>query len=174
MNKEVKKITYTTSNSSPTRTKVKCSDGSEYLCDHLICTISLGVLKKHHWSLFEPLLPRHKIDSIESIGFGTVDKIYVEFTKPFWNEEFEGISFLWKPEQLKELHEDSINGEWLKDTLGFYTISFQPNILCGWISGKAARKMELVSEDDFKVGVERILKMFVKNWNGAEIKNIIR
>lgn len=170
LNKEVTKITYGTS--SLISTKVECSDGSQYFCDHLICTVSLGVLKNHHWSLFEPILPRHKIDSIESIGFGTVDKIYVEFTKPFWDADSEGISFLWKPEQLKELHEDRVNGEWLRDTLGFYTVSHQPNILCGWISGNAARKMELVSEEDFKAGVEKVLRMFVKNFNGAQIKNI--
>lgn len=174
LNKEVTKIAYDTSSSSSNRTKVQCSDGSEYSCDHLICTVSLGVLKKRHWSLFEPLLPRHKIDSIESIGFGTVGKIYVEFTKPFWDDDFEGISFFYKQEQLKELHEDAVNFEWFKDILGFYTVSFQPNILCGWISGDAARKMELVSEHDFKAGVERVLRMFVKNWNGAEIKNVIR
>lgn len=170
LNKEVKKITYGTSNLIST--KVECSDGSKYFCDHLICTVSLGVLRNHHWSLFEPILPRDKIDSIESIGFGTVDKIYVEFTKPFWDADSEGVSFLWKPEQLKELHEDRVNGEWLRDTLGFYTVSHQSNILCGWISGKAARKMELVSEQDLKAGVERVLRMFVKNFNGAQIKNI--
>lgn len=174
LNKEVTKIAYDPLNSSSKRTNVLCSDGSEYVCDHLICSVSLGVLQKCHWTLFEPLLPRNKINSIESIGYGTVDKIYVEFSDKFWDDDWEGISFLWKLEQLKEIQKDSVNGEWLKGTLGFYTVSFQPNILCGWISGQAARKMELVSEQDLKCGVETVLKMFLKNWHGSQVKHIMR
>ncbi|XP_031636095.1 spermine oxidase-like [Contarinia nasturtii] len=171
LNKEVTKITYNASNAKP-NTKVLCSDGSEHYCDHLICTMSLGVLKNRHWTLFEPPLPRHKIDSIESMGFGTVDKIYVEFKKSFWNADWEGISFLWNPEQLKEIHKDSVNGPWLMETLGFYTVSFQPNILCGWITGNAARKMELVGEHDVKLGVEKVLRMFLKNYGQFNVKNV--
>lgn len=174
LNKEAAKIAYDASNTSVDRIQVKCTDGTEYSCYHLICTVSLGVLKKHHWSLFEPMLPRNKIDSIDAMGFGTVDKIYVEFTKSFWERNWEGVSFLWATEQLKEIHGDSVNSEWMKDTLGFYTVAHQPNILCGWLSGKAARAMERVSENDLKNGVERILRMFLTDWKGAKVKNIIR
>lgn len=174
LNRKVSKIVYDSSKTQQNRIRVKCANGSEYFCHHLICTVSLGVLKKRHWGLFDPILPQSKIDSIESIGFGTVDKIYVEFTKPFWDANWEGISFLWKTEQLKEIHRDSVNGEWMKDTVGFYTVSEQPNILCGWMSGKAARIMEQVSEGDFRSSVERVLRMFITEWKGAEVKNIIR
>lgn len=174
LNKEVSKITYTTSNTSTDPIHVKCADGTEYSCDHLICTVSLGVLKKRHWSMFEPILPRHKIDSIDAMGFGTVDKIYVEFTKPFWERDWEGVSFLWATEQLKEIHDDPVNSEWMKDTIGFYTVAHQPNVLCGWLSGKAARTMERVSESDLKNGVERVLRLFLTDWEGAKVKNIIR
>lgn len=174
LNKEVKKIHYDLSSSSDDRISIECSDGSSYTCDHLICTISLGVLKKKHLHLFEPLLPRQKIACIDAIGFGTVGKIFVEFTKPFWVKDWEGVSFVWRPEELRILREDPENSEWLKNIIGFYTVSFQPNILCGWLSGDAARKMELAPDDEFKAGVERILRMFLKEWNGAEIKDIIR
>lgn len=172
LNKEVAKITYSTSDAKSKPTKIECSDGSAYYCEHLICTMSLGVLKNRHWNLFEPSLPVHKIDSIESMGFGTVDKIYVEFTKPFWKEDWEGISFLWQSEQLKQIHDDPVNAAWLKEILGFYTVSFQPNILCGWITGQAARKMELVNETDFKAGVQKVLRMFLKNHGEINIRNI--
>lgn len=174
LNKEVIKITYDTTNSRPNRIKITCSDHSEYFCDHLICTVSLGVLKKRHLSWFEPLLPPHKIRSIQGMGFGTVDKIYIEFTKPFWNKDWDGMSFLWKQEQLKDVRTDPINGEWLEFILGIYTVSFQPNILCGWIAGNAASKMEQVSDRDFETGVRRALEIFLKDTEGAEVKRIIR
>lgn len=174
LNKEVSKITYDATSTAADRIKVDCSDGSSYDCEHLICTISLGVLKKRHLQLFEPLLPRSKITCIDAIGFGTIGKIFVEFTKPFWDKDWEGVSFLWRPEELRILREDPENSEWLKNIIGFYTVSFQPNVLCGWLSGDAARKMEQAGDDDFKAGVERVLRMFLKEWNGAEVKNIIR
>lgn len=125
--------------------------------------------------MFEPFLNQRKVESIESMAFGTVGKIYVEFTKPFWDKHWEGISFLWKSEQLRKLQqEDSANSFWMKNIVGFYTVSFQPNILCGWIPGNAARKMELASDEDFKTGVERVLKIFFRSQNDYEIKNIIR
>lgn len=174
LKKEVQKISYDTSNTGPDRIKVECADGSEYTADHLICTVSLGVLKKHFLNLFEPMLPRYKIDSIEGMGFGTVDKIYVEFTKPFWNDDWEGVSFLWKPNQLREVREDPVNGDWMSSIIGFYPVSFQPNILCGWITGEAARKMEEVSNEDVKIGIQHVLKLFLTDWKGADIKNVIR
>lgn len=174
LNKEVIKITYDTANSGANRIKIQCSDHSEYFCDHLICTVSLGVLKKCHLSWFEPLLPPHKIRSIQGMGFGTVDKIYIEFTEPFWIKDWDGMSFLWRQEQLKDIRTDPINGDWLEYILGVYTVSFQPNILCGWIAGHAAAKMERVSDYDFKTGMKRVLDLFLKDSKGAEVKTIIR
>lgn len=174
LNKEVKKISYDPSDLGKDRIKVECSDGSDYSCDHLICTVSLGVLKKHFKSLFEPTLPRYKVDSIKAMGFGTVDKIYVEFTKPFWDAEWEGVSFLWKSDQLRRIRAYPVNGKWMSSIFGFYTVSFQPNILVGWLTGDAARHMEEVSDEDVRTGVQHVLKLFLKDWKDAEIKNVLR
>lgn len=170
------KITYNTRTKSSNRIKVQCSDGSHYLADHLICTVSLGVLKKFHLTLFEPCLPLPKINSIEGVGFGTVDKIFVELSESFWTDDWLGVSILWQPEQLKEIRADPVNGDWLEHIMGFYPISFQPNTLLAWISGAAARKMEQVSDADFNAGVRRILKMALLNCgNGTwQVKNVLR
>lgn len=174
LSKEVSKIAYDSSSTSADRIQVKCADGSEYLCDHLICTVSLGVLKKYHLDLFEPTLPQCKIDSIVGMGFGTVDKIFVEFTKPFWAADWEGVSFFWKPNELRKVRDNPLYGSWLSSIIGFYTVSFQPNILCGWITGESARKMEQISNENLKLGIEYVLKLFLKNWKGAVIQNIVR
>lgn len=62
----------------------------------------------------------------------------------------------------------------MKNIIGFYTVSYQPNILCGWLSGNAARKMELASDDEFRSSVERVLNMFSKRQINHEVKTIIR
>ncbi len=60
LNKEVAKISWAGAVCS-----VECSDGSSYNADHVICTMSLGVLKECHNNLFSPKLPEIKINAIE-------------------------------------------------------------------------------------------------------------
>lgn len=171
LNKQVVKIQYDTTSSTSERIKIRCSDDSEYFCDHLICTVSLGVLKRNHLTLFEPFLPVEKVNSINGLGFGTVGKIYVEFTEPIWEKDWEGISLLWRTNELAKIPD---NGEWLKSIFGFYTVRDQPNVMCGRISGEAARKMEQVSDSDFEAGMRHVLRIFQGNWHGKQVKNIIR
>lgn len=171
-NKEVKKVRYNLEKIS-NAVQIECTDGSLYETDHVICTVSLGVLKECHLNLFEPILPSRKIDTIDGLSIGTVNKIFIEFEKPFWMPEWEGFSFLWKHEDLKKLREQKENN-WLEDVFGFYRISFQPNILCGWITGPNSRRMELVSDEDVKTGVTNVLRIFLRNWNIPEPVRIVR
>ncbi|KAL3997431.1 Flavin containing amine oxidoreductase family protein [Acanthocheilonema viteae] len=57
--------------------------------DCVLCTVPLGVLKRsvrnrNNAPLFHPELPRWKIDAINSLGFGNVNKIMLFFEKSFW------------------------------------------------------------------------------------------
>ena len=68
-----------------------------------ICTVSLGVLKASHKTLFHPTLPDQKVNSanrkgfakakvtlqveaIEKLGFGVMDKIFLVFDRVFWDQ----------------------------------------------------------------------------------------
>lgn len=139
--------------------KVECLDGSAYEADHVICTVSLGVLKERHVRLFTPLLPLEKINAIEGLTLGTVDKIFVEFDKPFWPSKWEGCSLLWNYEELKVVR--AHRNSWLEDVSGFYTVDCQPNILCGWICGPSARRMEQTSIEEIKDGITWLLRTFL-------------
>jgi len=44
----------------------------------------LGVLKDRADSLFYPPLPPRKLRAIETIEHGIVNKIFLEFEKPWW------------------------------------------------------------------------------------------
>lgn len=171
-NKTVQKIAY---NQPDGIIKVECEDGSTFSADHLICTVSLGVLKKRQLEMFEPLLPLTKFIKIDRTTFGTLAKIYLEFEKPFWNVGWAGFSILWKLEHLKELREDPMNGDWLEGLLGFHAFNtYQPNMLCGWISGSMAEIMEQKSDDDVKAGVQKVLRMCLKGWNVPDPKAMTR
>lgn len=68
------------------RVLVTCTDGSRYSAEFVIFTPSLGVLKANHESLFTPRLPDWKVHAIEHMGWGTLEKFYLEFATPFWPE----------------------------------------------------------------------------------------
>jgi hypothetical protein len=76
--------------------EVICEDGSRYYADHVICTIPLGVLKEKATTLFSPPLPQYKLDSINKLLFGTVDKILLEYDRPFLNPDISEVMLLWE------------------------------------------------------------------------------
>ncbi|CRL05312.1 CLUMA_CG018144, isoform A [Clunio marinus] len=154
LNKEVSHIEW-----RDPQVKIKCSDGSFYDADHVIVTTSLGVLKENYKTLFNPQLPKKKIDAIKGLSFGTVDKIFLEFEKPFWNDEWKGFSLLWKAKDSEEIRNTS--DAWMEDVFGFYVVDFQPNILCGWISGKSARKMETLDDETVLRSCMKLFTMFL-------------
>ena len=64
------------------------------------------MLKKNHKTLFTPVLPSWKVRAIEKMGFGNLEKIFLEFEKPFWPMDrnvWVSYDFLWTPEELKSL-----------------------------------------------------------------------
>lgn len=171
-NKTVRKINYGESNGG---IKVECIDGSIFFADNVICTVSLGVLKACQFSMFEPQLPLSKFNAIDGLAYGTLDKIYLLYEKPFWDANWGGFSILWKLEHRKELREDSINGEWLEGLLGFFTFNnHQPNMLCGWISGAMAIKMEQIDDANVKIGAEKVLRMCLNRSNIPDATSMIR
>ena len=57
---------------------------------HVIVTIPLGVLKANHKKLFTPNLDNDKVTSVESLGFGNVAKLFLQWDMPWW-ERYEMI-----------------------------------------------------------------------------------
>lgn len=93
LNKEVREISW---NQEPI--KITCSDGSIYDADHVILTVSLGVLKENYQKLFVPQLPVLKQQAIQGLSIGTVDKIFMEWEKPFWEANWSGFMLMWTKE----------------------------------------------------------------------------
>lgn len=52
--------------------------------DAVVVTVPLGFLK-HNLEMFEPRLPSRLSLAIRSIGYGTLDKVYISFPEAFWN-----------------------------------------------------------------------------------------
>lgn len=85
-------------NSLPHNVEVFCENGRRFYANHVICTVPLGVLKHKANTLFQPRLPEYKLEAIERLLFGTVDKIILEYDRPFLNPNITEVLLLWEAE----------------------------------------------------------------------------
>ncbi|CAF0888908.1 unnamed protein product [Brachionus calyciflorus] len=117
----------------------------------VLCTVSLGVLKRSHTQLFKPKLPQNKIQSIDRLGFGTVNKIFVIFEKNF-EPDFQGVQIIWNDDLGFELQRSK--KKWNLDNTEFYKafdnfdkIPNHKNILLGFTAGKNAEYIEKLDDE---------------------------
>uniref|UniRef100_A0A8C6TYD4 Amine oxidase domain-containing protein n=1 Tax=Neogobius melanostomus TaxID=47308 RepID=A0A8C6TYD4_9GOBI len=146
--------------------KVECEDGTGMTADHVIVTVSLGYLKKHHSAMFSPPLPLHKLQSIQRQGFGTNNKIYVEFDSPWWDADCEVIYFLWEDEDAMVDQMPDIPSSWIKKLFGFTVLKPTErygHVLCGWIAGHESEYMETLSEQEVAQSVTHLIRRFTGN-----------
>lgn len=158
LNKKVKAIRWSTTD----KTVVECEDGSTFEADHVICTVSLGVLQAHHSTLFTPELPLPKRSAIDGLTLGTVNKIYIEFEQAFWSETWGGLVCLWCDADLDEVRANP-DEKWIGGVSSFSTVQYHRNLLCGWISGPLSREMETKSDETVKQVVTKWIRRFLRN-----------
>jgi N1-acetylpolyamine oxidase len=83
------------------RILTKCADGEEIPSDFVIVTLPLGFLKNNP-NFFIPELPLEKREAVERIGFGSINKVFLEFAKPFWVRSEGYIKPAWSVEELQD------------------------------------------------------------------------
>lgn len=137
-----------------------CENGKKFYADYVICTVPLGVLKEKSTELFQPQLPECKLEAINRLLFGTVDKIYLEFERPFLHPSITEVMLLWEDEPLKASDQD-LSNSWYKKIYSFTKIS--DTLLLGWVSGKEAEYMETLSSDVISNKCTDILRKFLND-----------
>lgn len=145
---------------------VECENGEKTTADHVIVTVSLGYLKKHHSTMFHPPLPLHKLQSIQRQGFGTNNKIFVEFDSPWWDADCEIIHFLWEDEDAVGDQIPDVQRSWIKKLFGFTVLKPTErygHVLCGWIAGHESEYMETLSEQEVSQAVTQLIRRFTGN-----------
>ena len=101
LNSSVRKICYGDNDSdSPCpedMVSVVCENGETYFADHVILTVSLGVLKAACDRMFDPELPPKKKEAIHHLGFGVVNKVILVFDAPILETPFHRLHLAWDP-----------------------------------------------------------------------------
>ncbi|XP_062435928.1 peroxisomal N(1)-acetyl-spermine/spermidine oxidase isoform X2 [Rhea pennata] len=156
---------------------VECEDGDSFLADHVIVTVPLGFLKECHQDFFQPPLPERKVEAIRCLGFGTNNKIFLEFEQPFWDPDYQFLEVVWEDES--PLAEPSIDLEanWFKKLIGFVVI--QPpeqhgHVLCGFIAGNESEYMETLSDAEVLSTLTRVLRTLTGNPDLPAPRSILR
>ncbi|KAM6267417.1 spermine oxidase isoform X2 [Aptenodytes patagonicus] len=155
---------------------VECEDCEFIPADHVIVTVSLGVLKKRHESLFHPRLPEEKVMAIEKLGINTTDKIFLEFEEPFWSSECNSIQFVWEDEAESEslTYPEEL---WYKKICSF-DVLYPPErygyVLSGWICGEEALIMEKCDDETVAETCTEMLRKFTGNPNIPKPRRILR
>lgn len=178
-NKEVERISW--DDTKKDTVTVECSDGTKYTADHVICTVSLGVLKATHKRMFTPELPANKVNAIQGLAIDTIDKIFLKFPTKWWPDKCLGFSFIWSGEDSSTVLNDFPEGRlangksWLESVCGFYPIDNNPNVLLGWVDGELVPDIEALSDDVVRRGSMHLLKTFVgKHYNICDPDTFLR
>ena len=158
LNKEVTNIQQVSQNNETTDgpVVVTCSDGSVYHADHVIITVSLGVLKK--WTLttnsvFSPPLPMCKLDAVHRLGFGVVYKVALEFSQPLVPIEYRSI-------KLCYLNEDELSLPPLRDRHTLDRVG-DTNIWMDWFCGENAVEVASLTDKQLAEEISQILEKFL-------------
>lgn len=154
---------------------VECENGEIIPADHVIVTVPLGFLKEHHKTFFDPQLPISKIKSIEKIGFGTSNKIFLEFEEPFWEPQYDLIKLVWEDESPLNERAD-LQTTWFRKILGFIVLpaARHGHVLLAVLAGQEAIFMEQLSDSEVKDCLTQVIRQFTGNPLLPPPKNILR
>lgn len=140
---------------------VTCGDGSVISASHVVVTCSIGYLKSHHKTMFDPSLPPSLTSVIDALGFGVVDKVFLFYDEPWWGEERQAFQIVRSlSDETDKNYQES--DWWLHDFTGFDVLSHNPAILLAWVGGEGAAHMEQLNEDDVAQHCTNLLQKCVK------------
>ncbi|KAH9307521.1 hypothetical protein KI387_035432 [Taxus chinensis] len=161
------------------RSRAVLLKGPDIAADHVILTVSLGVLKSCikgckkndvdsgkdvaeglGFGGFQPPLPSWKVDAIRRLGFGVVDKVHMHFSSAV--SDVTGIIFLFGKQQNGVGRLGGIPW-WMRKTYSLLPTHNNSRILASWLAGKEAIQMESLSNQEVIHGVLNTLFAFGLN-----------
>jgi len=101
-----------------------------------------------------------------------VNKIFLEYERPFLNPGVSEVMLLWDDERLSETEMRDMSKTWFRKIYSFIKIS--ETLLLGWISGRAAEYMEKLSTTEVAEVCTTILRRFLNDPFVPIPKNCLR
>ncbi|KAI3701403.1 hypothetical protein L6452_26443 [Arctium lappa] len=168
--------------------KLHFLDGTTLSADHIIITVSLGVLKAGIRDSndsgilkFYPPLPDYKIDSISRLGYGVVNKLFLQLSpdSPVAFDQFPFLQLVFHQSD-SEFKNPKIP-DWIRRTAFVSPIYKKSKVLLSWFAGEEALKLETLEDEVILDEVSTTLSTFLSNssdsreeCNGNMVKNSSR
>ncbi|WP_406307041.1 FAD-dependent oxidoreductase [Streptomyces sp. NBC_00885] len=114
---------------------VTLKNGDTVHADRAVITVPIGVLKAGTID-FDPALPNAKQEAVSALGAGLLDKLWLEFPKPFWDKDVDII----------EWFDPDNPGLWSWWVNGYK--AFGKPVLLGFNGGDHARRLARASDDE--------------------------
>ncbi|KAH9627727.1 hypothetical protein HF086_017270 [Spodoptera exigua] len=105
--------------------------------------------------MFSPSLPKEKIEVIQNLGIGVVDKVVFLFPKPWWPDSETFHAFVWTGADRATVPKDD---NWLTKIFGVSTPLGSSTALTMWTSGEGAKLVETLPEDVVKRKAMELLR----------------
>nr|XP_004239292.1 probable polyamine oxidase 5 [Solanum lycopersicum] len=142
--------------------KIHFCDGSIMYADHVIVTVSLGVLKQgihNNTGMFSPPLPRFKTEAISRLGFGVVNKLFLQLSPN--RDEFPNLQMVFHQSDSKLRHRRI--PWWMRRTASLCPIYGTSNVLLSWFAGKEALEVESLSDEEIIDGFSKVISDLLEN-----------
>ncbi|KAI6216534.1 Spermine oxidase [Aphelenchoides besseyi] len=164
LNSKISKIDY-----RGNRTRLQLLDGrwwsTEY--DFVIVTIPLGHLKAHATHLFQPTLPQRKLEAIQTLGFGSILKVFLVYDEPFWSKN----STFFVPLYLTGC---SSEGYLSSELHTFEPLEWNPNVLATWLSGQGPKLIDTLTDDELADHITQHFRSLMPQATIPSPKRLIR
>lgn len=171
LGRKVEKIEWQPSTFVGTSRPVKLlfSDGSMLEADHVIVTVSLGVLKAgilDDSGMFLPPLPDNKTEAISKLGFGVVDKLFLQLNPTCDQETDNNFKFPFLEMVFHDLDSEMKDPEipwWIRKTSSLCPIYSKSSVLLSWFAGKEALALESLSDEEILTKISTTVSSFLSN-----------
>ncbi|GMH13725.1 hypothetical protein Nepgr_015566 [Nepenthes gracilis] len=150
--------------------KLHFSDGSIIQADHVIVTVSLGVLKagiQQESGMFSPPLPSFKVEAISRLGYGVVNKLFLQLSPAATLEgsnnpaSFPFLQMAFHRPESEFRHRKT--PWWMRRTASIHPIYTNSNVLLSWFAGNEALELESLSDEEIINGVSTTVSSFLPN-----------
>ncbi|OIV98382.1 hypothetical protein TanjilG_16709 [Lupinus angustifolius] len=143
-------------------------DGSMISADHVIVTVSLGVLKAaisddvDSGIFFCPPLPPSKVEAISRLGFGVVNKLFMQLSPSTQHDEEQHFPFLQMVfhSPQSEMRNKKIPW-WMRRTATLFPIYNNSSVLLSWFAGEEALALESLNDEEILNGASTTFSSFM-------------
>ncbi|TKY72796.1 polyamine oxidase 5 [Spatholobus suberectus] len=159
--------------------KLHFCDGSVLSADHVIVTVSLGVLKaaiRDDSGMFCPPLPPYKAEAISRLGFGVVNKLFMQLSpthgggkhqhqhqheQEHSNTGFPFLQMVFHSPQSEMRHKKI--PWWMRKTATLFPIYNNSSVLLSWFVGEEALALESLKDEEIINGVSSTVSCFLQH-----------